>query len=717
MLPIKISFNRVVSGSLVALMTFLTVSAEELEARYWFDFDSDNCHTCTFSSSDSQLLLPLNHLSNKAIHQLNFQIRHADGEWSTVYTQIFNSGCNSDLSLLYTFDGMYSKHSLDMTNPVCDVLALCDGLHHISILDGSGCMIPSNQFFYKNSAPEKNLMLAVSSTRNNMLKRLAVGRDNGTVTLDISDWMPGIYPVNINLSNASNYQTIAAASSLVNVTPLGGDGVAGIYYWLDDSIACKKKIAVNGGELPFTYSDNVDISDFDVTTSDYTMIISGEGPKITPNFNLGVSILTNNGFQADTTSYFVDSSRTQFIPAVTLKSGEQHDFGEVTSKDILWTKFPVQENDVIHFIPRWKSKAKFFDNNATPLDLVSFDYSNTGTTFKATSNGTCYAQLYDIDESIRDFAVKMTYVSGPSFEKPIDTPEEYEGVLIDWKSSAEWSCSDAELTLDKNDIRLDVLKMGATFMPEVAERTNLLKSYQSNKLVFSYGGYIDKITLCVPSECFIPEIEAAEGSVRIDRDANIVVWEGLSSEVCLTIKKYRSSDIYDNISMPELLLEKAYVKTSDIDESVYVSEANQVPDDFDYVGYNCMRIWENGKKVGEYLLNDEISMTFDKNLIRIMKNGIENIHEIREHLIITYSKEAHISGLEVIEISQPTVKIAGEVMEFSGLPNYVGIYALDGRVIFYRYVENPSFNYPLNDLIPGIYIVKVGNVTTKMLIK
>lgn len=716
MLPIKISFNRVMIGIVMALTTFLTVSAEEFEARYWFDYDSDNYHTCTVNSNSSQLPISVDQLANKALHQLNFQIRKSDGEWSTVYTQFFNLGCGSNLSLSYAFDGLSSKQPLDLANPLVNVSALWDGLHHISIVDDNGYMIPSNQLFYKTSVPEKNLMITVSSPRNNMVRQLAFGGDNGAVNLDISDLQPGIYPVNIALRNASNFQPVATKSSLVNVTPLGGDRVSGIYYWLDDSIACKREIVINKGSLPFTYSDDIDLSDLNIPTSDYTMMISDEGPKITPNFNLGISVLTNNGFQADSTSYFVDNSRSQLIPAVTLESGEQHDFGNVTPSDVLWTKFPVQENDVVRFVPRWKSKAKIFDNKALPLDTIAFDYSNAETTFKVSSDGTYYVQLYDIDDSMRDFAVKMTYVGGPSFEKPIGSPEEYDGILIDWESPAQWAGSDSELRLYKNGIRLEALRMEATFVPEVAERTNLCKVYQSNKLVFSSEKYIDKVTLCIPSECIIPQIEAVEGSVTIDRNANIVVWEGLSNTVDLTVKAYRSSDRSEEISIPELLLERAYVRISDIDESVYVSESNQIPEDFDYVGYNCMRIWDNGNKVGEYCLNGPISITFDKGLIRV-NNGIENTHEIKDRLIITYSNDLSVSGIEAPDMAQPSVKITREAMEFCGLPNFVGIYALDGRTIFQRYVDDPDFSYPLHCLAPGIYIVKVGNLTTKMLIK
>ena len=718
MLPIKISFNRAMIGSIVALTTFLTVSAEEFEARYWFDLDSDNCHTCTVNSSTGQLSIAVDQLSNKALHQLNFQIRKADGEWSTVYTQFFNVGCSSDLSLSYTFDGLASKYPLDMSDPVLDVSAILDGLHRVCIADNNGYMTPGNQMFYKTSVPENNLMLVLSSTRDNVVKQLQVSSDDkGVSTIDVSDLQPGVYPVNMILRNTSNAQTIASVTSLINITSVGGDRISEIYYWLDDSTTHRKEIVINEGSLPFTYSEDIDVSEFNIPTSDCTMAMGNEGPVITPKFNLGVSVLTNNGFQADTTAYFTDNSKTGPVDAVTLKSGEQYDFGMVNPGQILWAKFPVQENDEIRFVPRWESSAKLFDNNAVPLDTLLFDSSNKDATFKATTTGMYYTQLYDIYENLQDFAVKMTYVNGPSSENAGGSFAEYEGILVDWESADQWSGSESELRLDKNGIRLEALKMGSTLTPEVAERTNLCKTYQSNKLVFSSGQYIDKVTLCVPSECVIPQIDAAEGSVTIDRDANIVVWEGLSNTVDLTVKKYRSSDMTDEISIPELLLQKAYVRLSDIDDSVYVTESDQIPEDFDYVGYNCMRIWDNGNKVGEYSLNDKISMTFDNSLIRVMNNGVENTHEIKDHLIITYSNDPSVSGIDTPELAHPSVMITGEAMEFSGLPNFVGIYALDGRTIFQRYVDTPDFNYPLHDLVPGIYIVKVGNLTTKMLIK
>ncbi len=704
-------------GSIMALVTFLTVSAEEFEARYWFDFDSDNCHISTVNSSNGQLSLQLDQLSNKPIHQLNFQIKKTDGEWSTVYTQFFKVGYGSDMSLTYTFDGLPLSHPLDMANPELDVAALWDGLHRVSIADKNGCITPCNQMFYKTSVPEKNLTLLVGSTRNNVLKKFAAESNTGEFYVDVSDLQAGIYPINAMLCSGTNSVPVATSSAMVNVNPVGGDMVSGIYYWLDDSVVYKKAIVVKDGSMPFTYSDDIDVSGFNVATSDYVMAIDEDGPKITPNYNLGVSVLSNVGFQTDTTSYFTDRSKTQSLNAVALTSGEQCDFGKVSPSDVLWAKFSAQENDVIRFLPRYKSSAKFFDGSATPLDTIAFDDSNIDTRFKIATNGMHYVQVYDVDESVRDFSVKMEYLDGPSLENPIGRPQEYEGILIDWESSAQWSQSETQLTLDKNNIRVEVHRMESNFMPTVAERTNLCKVYQSNELIFRSNDYIDKITLCVPSEYVIPQIEAAEGSVSINRKSNTVVWEGLSNTVRLTVKKYLSSDIVDDMFMPEFMFEKAYVKLSDIDDSMYVDETNQAPEDYDYVGYNCMRIWENGSKVGEYFLNEKVVISIDKNYLFVTNGGETNTHEIKDHLIITYSNDPHISGIDTPELVQPSVKIADESMEFNGLPNFIGIYALDGRVIFHRYVDDPTFRYPIHDLAPGIYIVKVGDSTTKMLIK
>ncbi len=652
----------------VALTTFFSVSAKEFEARYWFDYDLGNCHYCTVSSGSGELAIPLDKLNAKAIHQISFQVKNADGEWSSVHTQLFT---------------LKQKVS-------------------------------------------KNLNLIVESPIGNFKKNLSFSADSKEVSVDVSGIRSGIFLVKAMLLNESDSQPLAVHSSLVDGSPTGSDKITSIYYWLDDSVAVKKEILIANGSYPFKYEGELNLSELNIPTHDYALSIKDGKPQATPSYNLGAGILSNRGFMVDSASYFSDKSKTSSINPVTLEANKQYDFGHIKPEDNLWTQFTAQEGDEVRLIPRWKSSARIFDASGLSLDTLALDDVKVDATFKAETSGVLYAQVFALEESRRDYSVKMLYVDGPSTEFPINSEQEYEGVLVDWDSYTQWQQSEEGINLKKGGINMSVVQSVSSFVPEVTERTNICKALHSNKIHFSADKYIEKITMCVLPGTVIPQISTSEGSVSIDRETSIVVWEGLSNNVDLIVNNYPASLLTDDLSIPELLLEKAYVKLSEIDASVFEEETLGVSsefEDFDYVGYNCMRIWEHGSKVGEYQLSDKISISFNDNKLCVKDNGVNNVYDIKDCLIITYSTELlndpgeDDNGVSSTSIDRPSVEIDGDNLRFRGLPNYIAIYSLDGKEIFNRCVEENEFLYPSRNLGTGIFIIKIGDYSIKMLIK
>lgn len=697
-------------------MAFTSVNSKELEARYWFDSDSGNINTCMVESGSIELPLPVEGLPNKVIHQLNFQIKGSNGQWSGIYSGFFTVGQTAPLQLSYDIDGQGTYSPIDLTNPQINGEELADGVHHITVVEENGNLLPTNRLFFKNSGSTNNLTLSLESSRDNVRKTIELPAGTNEAEISVSDIPVGIYPMTANLKDGQS-RLVKSVSSLVNIKPVGGERVTGLYYWLNDSVGESKEILIPDGTLPLSYSVDLDMSDLSVPTTDYTVAVDEAGLKITPNFNVGVAVMSNRGFRADTTSYYKDNGKVEPVVPVILQSGVQYDFGEVTPQDVLWAQIPVQENDRVQFMPRWESTVKLFDNNAVAVDTTVFDTGIIKTTFTSGSNGNYYAQIYDIAESVRDFSVKMNYLAGPSASASGNDKPEYEGIPVVWNSPEDWAQAEDELSLAKDGVTLNVYKSESAFMPVLTNQTNLCHTYQGNKLEFSSEGYIERITLCLPDGLnIIPRVTTSEGTIKIDAEANIIVWEGLSNRAEMTIGNFYSSEVSDEMLMPEVMLTCAYVKISDIDESVYVDETNMTQD-FEYEEYNYIRIWVNGKQIAEHWIDNDTHMTFDDKHVILAHDTKQDIYEVNPTLVITYSKESTVGVSDPTAISEPIVKIIDKNIVVNDLPNFVGIYSLDGRTIFQQNVDAPFFSYPIEEMVPGIYIVKVGEMSTKMMIK
>lgn len=712
--------KKAVAFGIAVLITLVKVSAEDYEARYWFDLDTANVRTCTVSAGQKTLSVPVGQLPVKPINTINFQIRNAAGDWSAVYTSFFFGGRNKEMKLSYSFDNSETSYGLDMTDPHADVSRLNDGLHRIMVYDSRCNTVPVNSMFVKKSYAGKNMTLLLQSPRDSV--RISVPLADGmelSEEVDVSELQPGIYPFKAILVDKESKQVLAMTEPFVNVLSKGGNRVTGVYYWLNDSVSHSKFVPVADGNMPLRFDMDLDVSDLNEPTSDWSMEIRDGAPMVTPNFNISVGVMSNLGFRADSVSYIRDNSKTERLRAVDLKSGEQYDFGKVPHDTVLWAQFPVRPDDEIRFLPRWRSSGKFFDQDGTAVDTVKFDERKKDVRFKTEVAGMRYVQLYGIDESIRDYSVLMTYVSGPSFEENGGSAaNEFEGIPVDWKTSNEWTTAGDDLLLTKNGIGVEVLKSTSDSRPSVNGKSNICRILKDNRLVIEADAYIEQITLCAAKGYPIPELKASEGVAEIEHEKNIIVWKGLSKKVDFAVGKNSTTQSDTPELAHELLFEKAYVKLSEIDESMLTIDAvEELPEDFEYMTFNCLRIWDNGEKAGEYRIDDHTSLTFRDNTIVVSCDGKENAHEVRDRIILTYSHEDTPSQVGSIDDAEPSVAIKDTQIVISGLPAFVGIYTVDGRTVYSAYVNDETFTYPLDGVVPGIYIIKVGDSVTKMLIR
>lgn len=690
------------------------VKAEEYEVRFWFDSDSALYYTQTFTSEEGKIILSIEPYVLGAFHQINFQLRDRDGEWSIPYSQFFIESVNK-LELEYCIDGNSSKTELDYNNPAIDASSLSNGTHYVMITDKNGNLLSDGKFFNSKKKVGGELSFEIQSLKNNIRKTTVIPCNEDKIEVDVSDIKPGLYPIVATLKDPKDDNVIATISQFVNINPLGGNKVTDIYYWLNDSTTLKKRIEVKDGKMPFKFTDSIDVSDLYVPTPDYSVRKSDEGTQIVPNYNIGVGIISNFGYQNDSTSYYTDNSKIEDLNAVVLESGRQHDYGVVSPQDILWTKIPVQTGDEIKLAARLWSTVRLFDDGGLLLDTITFNQGATSSIFKVNTPGFCYAEIYDVEKSRREFSVMMTYIDGPSKGQALNEDSQYEGILIDWKAVTEWEEDQNNFKLSKKGIELVVPKFGVATTPELTKVSNICRLYENNELIISSKGYIEKVTLCLPEENKIPQVYSQNGNIEIDRDKHIAIWTGFAKEVKISIGDLSSELKTEGTEVAEFLLKKAYVKLSDIDNTVFAMDEEEFSEDFRWEGYNMMDVFENGKLKGTYNLEKIAAVTFEDKGMSILYDESIDLIGYNNGLIIIYynnpSSDEDVVGIESI------VDLNSEEIIINGLPNFVGIYTLDGQTVYSGYVNSANFSYSLQNLRDGIYIIMVGSSTFKILIK
>lgn len=711
MMPIK----HIIASALAVTVCTTFLFAEEYEVRYWFDEDISNAKYCSFNSGNNSFCIGTEELHPRAAHRLNLQLKDKEGKWSAVYSHFINTAYQTAPDLAYSIDFGSSPVSLSEHETAVDVAKLQTGQHRLYVFDQKGNLPPCSSFFRKVPVQISNLLLTIESVKGELRKDKTVNADQGKLYIDISDMPQGIYPITATLRNEADGNMLAASTSLVDLRINDGKDLKAVYYWLNDSAALMKKIAFPDTKPRYGYDGDLAIADFDLKSNDDRLKIENDEAFVSPNYNIHVVTVNGSGFAIDSVMYITDNSKRQKLIAPLMQFNQQYDYGVVDHEDNYWTRFVGFADDNVTFKPRWDCQAKIYDCNATPTDTVIFNENKRRVSLPIKNEGTYYIQLSDIKESSQIFSARLTSKIDTIISeqgRPV-----YDGILIDWDSADKWITSPDMISYSQHDIDVSVSKNNGV-MPYVGPRSNMCQAYENNEIRFHSDKLIDKITLCLPekSTAGYPAVSTPAGEVSIDTLENIVVWRGLANDAVIRPGHSRSAGAQEEMAMSSLQFDRAYVNIFEDDTYELTSGKEEFPDDFNYIGYNTMKVWENGTVIGRYRLDGSTIVTFNDSGVCIRTADGDFSHDIVNRLIFTFSDETS-TGIENAGEDNDGLRITESDIEISSLPNFVGIYAIDGKTIFADYVEESTFSYPLDNLSNGIYIIKVGNTSTKIVIK
>lgn len=715
MMPIKLITGRAIATALAVTACAMFLFAEEYEVRYWFDEDISNAKYCSFDSGNNSFCIGTGDLHPRAVHRLNLQLKDTDGKWSVVYSHFINSTYLTTPDLAYSIDFGGSPVSFSEHNSSIDLAKIQTGLHRLYVYDRNGNLPPCSSFFRKVPVQITNLLLTIESTREKLKKNKTVNTDQKELYVDVSDMPQGIYPITATLRNEADGSMLAASTSLADIRVNDGKNLKAIYYWLNDSAALMKKVAFPDAKPRYGYDGELAIADFDLNSNDDRLKIENEEPFVSPNYNIHIVTVNGSGFAIDSVMKITDNSKQQKLSAPLMQFNQQHDYGVVDPEDNYWTRFVGFANDKVTFKPRWDCKAKIYDCNANLIDTVTFNDTHRQFSLPVKDAGTCYIQLSNIKESSQIFSARLT----SKIDTVISEQERpaYDGILVDWNSADNWNTSPDMISYSKHDIDVYVSKNSGV-MPYVGERSNMCQAYEGNEIHFHSDELIDKVTLCLPekSTADAPVVSTPAGEITIDTFENIIVWKGLANDAFIRLSRSRSAGEQEEMVTASLQFDKAYVNIFENDTYEQTSGKEEFPDDFNYIGYNTMRIWEKGTVIGQYRLENSTRITFSDSAVHIRTADGDFSHDIINRLIFTFSDDI-ITGMEKVGKEEPRLKITDSDIVISSLPNFVGIYAVDGKTLFADYVDSQIFSYPLDNLSRGIYIIKVGNTSTKIVIK
>lgn len=130
-------------------------------------------------------------------------------------------------------------------------------------------------------------------------------------------------------------------------------------------------------------------------------------------------------------------------------------------------------------------------------------------------------------------------------------------------------------------------------------------------------------------------------------------------------------------------------------------------------------IWaKNGTKVA-YALAEKPKVTFTETDLVIMTKGVEVSYPLESMARFTYEEDSETSVTE-LKAHDVSFKTNGESLLFPELKanSNVSVCNLNGTLVFQKTImQNGEYVFPLSNLDAGVYLVKVNNLTYKIVKK
>lgn len=674
---------------------------------YWLDFNSDN--PTRFVSEEHFVQLLSSEKKDNKLHYLTVQVVGNDNQISPPYTKLVtlsDTAYNFDLNV----DGILPQ---GVMGKQMDVENVATGFHSLIISESRG-LLPNQSFvFLRKPISSEGITLQISSDRANASQYFDVSKSQ-TLVVDVETFPLGYNKLNISSVTTKDKSHIGSFNTLFYNNPLGGNHIAEIRLY---NVARDKYVSFGAGlnKTPFSISEEVNISSLDSISSKYFFKIFDEKPFESPILNMYVSALDSRGFVLDSISTYVDNSHAVAITPVKLPVNEQYDFAMPVDSLSLWASIDNLATDSINFRARYDCSTILYSPKGETLDSIQLTKDSDNFSYFLPEDGRYYINISDIKKTSRQFSVRYNILSGPSSESILSRPT-FEGELVRWNNVSEWQISSNQGDFSGANANITVSSSGNGLGASFDEQTSECRLNHSGKLVLTSKDYFTKVI-------FVPElleskiglnVNCSNGNLSLDKENNVIVWEGFSKSITLS---------------PDSLLEDIEANARPLNfREIYITYAPMNSDelqiDFDPTGnyeygdgYNTLFILFGNGESDKYNISNDLKLIFTANQLEVSNSEVCKTYSAEDGVTLLYEMDITSSIKTETVDSQPLVKVENGNLVFSDMPNEISIYQVNGIMVYSQVVNSDTFKLPISDFSKGIYIIRIGRQTAKIVIK
>ena len=445
-----------------------TTSHNTESLEYDLFIDGELCSNYNLNQSSNGLIhfdINLSHLSI-GLHSLNIQIKSDRGisNVSSYFLRISPYADNvADLEYYYTIDNSISTKKVYLLNNEYalvefDVSTLSEGLHTISFFTNSsdGTTIPLASSFFLKTAPDydyDNLDLFYCFD-NDFESKKKTSLSNGGINtvLDLTELSEGLHSISFFIAYPNGSQ-IPLTSNFFLKEPVGGIGISGYEYWINDDTSNKTIQTYNPLVNSTSLISILDLPSHGLRSSNFLLNKENDELIIYPvnTFSFKAEGASER-FKIQSSDYVDVTRPTKLVPAEMpiLFSGKIQEIEELTDNKIKWFRFNGCDGDSISLKTNQACTIDVFNSDGELLNKSKGLKSIQPEGFFLDATGEYYVAVHDITSSPEGNVSLDFYQIGKYAVVDYDVKEVGNGGLttITFNGNGYFSLND--LTISKN---------------------------------------------------------------------------------------------------------------------------------------------------------------------------------------------------------------------------------------------------------------------------
>lgn len=382
---------------------------KQLKFRYWFDEDVETMVQGTYN--DGAMLVDVSSLID-GFHILHMQVEEGNVPSSSItrmFIKVPPTEGDINLKCLCTIDGKIYKQKLlpskgGIVEWQLDVRELEQGLHtlQVQVLTPSGAATSMYKSFFLRTMSNKeyvSMKCYYSIDGSNTASKAGVYTDGAYhFDIDVDSIDDGIHNLTYFLSSADGTSTKVSNAFFYKI-PLGGPGIIGYKYWINDDFADAEKVQLQEHLTSYQLISLLPVASQPIRSKCFHFEIEEDGtPMMYAKNEIHFYFEDVSGKIAEMHKHYIDQTVYKEVSTEFLEPCDNKDIGTISENNVKWYELNADVGDSLVFKTNTPCILELYSSSGDKLLSLSGGETMSFNGVHTKEKGKHYLAVHDVKD-------------------------------------------------------------------------------------------------------------------------------------------------------------------------------------------------------------------------------------------------------------------------------------------------------------------------------